>query len=279
MKITTKHFLALALIVSIIACGKPNVKDYTISNTIVDDNYTPIYTAKQLTDRLKLSDEDSLSDGFDQFFSDWNKEIEPNSLDFIFQNDTINNVFNVYKALYKPLDLLKLGDWEWGNELNSKCKFVVVQNKIYYAVLITESFEDTDMNFAKRDSIINFRPPIDLDKSKVLYLTDEYDKALNDFLGSESTELGEGNLMNPSMPKGNSEKRYEKIRSFIPVLHGHWGGYWHLDTHPSVENIVFNNTMTKAKVEFRVGYQGGEATLEKKGKEWLIKESRATWIE
>jgi hypothetical protein len=37
--------------------------------------------------------------------------------------------------------------------------------------------------------------------------------------------------------------------------------------------------LTKAKIDFRVGYQGGEAILEKSGNNWTIKESKATWIE
>ena len=85
--------------------------------------------------------------------------------------------------------------------------------------------------------------------------------------------------MNPSRPAGESEKRYKAIRTFIPVLHGHWGGYWHLETHPSVFFIVFNKSLTTARFDFRIGYQGGEATLVKNSKGWTIKKSEATWIE
>jgi hypothetical protein len=219
------------------------------------------------------------TDSFNQIFIDWNRMIKPNADNFIYQNDTINSVFNVYKAFYKPLDLLKLGDWEWGNELNSKCKYVIVQNKIFYSILSTDSLDEIDYDKLKTDSINNFRPPIELEKNKVLYLTGEYAKTLNKFLGSTSTELGEGDIMNPSRPAGESEKRYELLRPYIPILHGHWGGYWHLETHPEINLIIFNKSLTRAKINFRVGYQGGEAILEKSGSDWAIKESKATWIE
>ena len=45
----------------------------------------------------------------------------------------------------------------------------------------------------------------------------------------------------------------------------HWGGYWHLETHPDIGGIIFNKTLTKAKIDFRVGYQDGKAILERNG--------------
>ncbi len=219
------------------------------------------------------------ADSFGQIFIDWNRRVKPNVDDFINQNDTINAVFNVYKEFYKPLDLLKLGDWEWGNDLNAKCKYVVIQNKIFYTVLLSDNFDDFDREKSKKDSIENFRPPINMDKNRVLYLTKDYADAINGFLGTESTKISEGNIMSPSQLKEEGERRYEILRPYIPILHGHWGGYWHLATHPRISIIIFNKTLTRAKIDFRVGYQGGEATLEKNGSSWIIKESKATWIE
>lgn len=279
MTTTTKYILLATVFFGIISCGQQRNGDTKISNVKVDDSYKPTLTVNQLNDKLELGFKQVKLDSFGQIFVEWNRIIKPNSDDFILQNDTINAVFNVYKEFYKPLDLLKLGDWEWGNDLNSKCKYVVVQNKIFYSVLRTDNFDDFDWEKSKKDSIANFRPPLNIDKNKVLYLTNEYADAINKFLGTESTKLGEGNIMNPSRPEGESEKRYEVLRSYIPILHGHWGGYWHLETHPDISIIIFNKTLTKAKIDFRVGYQGGEAILEKSGNNWTIKESKATWIE
>lgn len=275
----TKHILLATIFFGLVSCGQQRNVDTKISNVKVHDNYKPTFTVAQINDKLEFGFKQIQPDCFGQIFVDWNKTIKPNSNEFIRQNDTINALFNVYKEFYKPLDLLKLGDWEWGNDLNSKCKYVVVQNKIFYSVLLTDNFDDFDWEKSKKDSIDNFRPPIDLDKDKVLYLTHEYAGAINKFLGTESTELGEGNIMNPSRPESESEKRYEILRPYIPILHGHWGGYWHLETHPDISVIIFNKSMTKAKIDFRVGYQGGEAILEKSGNNWTIKESKATWIE
>jgi len=85
--------------------------------------------------------------------------------------------------------------------------------------------------------------------------------------------------MSPYQTIEESEKKYNILRSYIPILHGHWGGYWHIVTHPDVSIIIFNKTLTKARVDFSFGYQGGETILEKEGDDWVIKESKETWIE
>ena len=227
---------------------------------------------------LKLSMIQISNNNFDEFFEEWNRSVQQNSDDYINQNETVKSIFDIYKVFYNPLDLLKLGDWEWGNDLNSGCKYVVIQNKIYYYIMPDDNLDGPYWN-EERDSISNFRPPIDLSPDKVLYLTEEYEKALKIFLGSESTEFGEGSIMNPSMPAGESQKRYESLRRYIPILHGHWGSYWHIVTHPEIIDIIFSKNLDKACVYFRVGYQGGEAMLSKTGNNWEIESSRATWIE
>lgn len=272
----TKYFILATVFWGLISCGRQGEK---FQNIKVNDHYNATLTAIQIKDKLELAYKQMQSDSFKQIFITWNESISPNAEEFIHQNDTINALFAAYKEFYKPLDLLKLGKWEWGNNLNSKCEYVAIQNKIFYSVMDTDNFSDFDWEKSRKDSIINFRPPLNLDKNKVLYLTDEYAKSINQFLGTESTEPGEGNIMNPSIPIGESEKRYKIIRSYIPILEGHWGKYWHLATHPDIAIILFDKTLKTAKIDFRVGYEGGTAILKKIDKDWEIVDSRATWIE
>ena len=51
----------------------------------------------------------------------------------------------------------------------------------------------------------------------------------------------------------------EFINQRFFILYGHWGGYWHLETHPEIQRITFNRDFTIAKIDYRLGYQGGEA--------------------
>ena len=242
-----------------------------------NEGHESTYTENQLLNELE--DAYSGSGNIKNFFVDWNNSVKQNSKEFIDQNNTIKNIFEIYRTFYQPLDLLELGDWEWGNSLNNNSKYVVVQEKMFYYIMPNDNFDDFKHWDNELDSIINFKPPIDIGSDKVLYLMDEYSKAINRFLGSESTKLGVGGIMNPSMPIEESQRRYTFLREYIPILHGHWGGYWHIATHPEVSYIILNNKLNKAIVFFRVGYQGGEATLVKINNKWRVESSKATWIE
>jgi len=240
-------------------------------------------SVEELYEKLETAYQESSTDNLEKFFTNWNVSFSSNTVDFIKQSKITEAIFEIYKKFYNPLNLTQLGDWEWGNGLNSNSKYIAVQNKIVFAGLKKEFF---DIYFyqgiyetIKYDTICDFRPPLNLGKDKVLYLTPNYEKTLNMFLGVESTEMGENGIMTPSMPKGDSEKRYSSIRPYIPILHGHWGGYWHLATHPEISRIFVDTNSGAAKVFFRVGYQGGEALLKKKSSGWTIVESKATWIE
>jgi hypothetical protein len=217
-----------------------------------------------------------------RFFAEWNRSFPARASGAIVQSDTIKAIYAVFERFYQPLDLLKLGKWEWGNKLNKDASYVVVQNSVSYAVAATDSLSPGD-NYddpkPKWETIVDFRPPVEIEISRVLYMMPEYDSALNLFLGTQATRVGAGDIMNPSFPEGESEKRYLLLRPWLPILHGHWGGYWHLETHPFVSQILFNRQINRALVEFRVGYQGGEGLLVREAGIWKIKESHATWIE
>ena len=129
MKTCVKQFLFTTILFTFISCGQRQKIDPSVVK--VDNTYEPTYTVDQLTDKLELSYKQAQPDSLRQIFINWNKTVKPNSDDFIRQNKTINALFDVYKEFYKPFNLLKLGDWEWGNKLNSECEYVVVQKKYY----------------------------------------------------------------------------------------------------------------------------------------------------
>lgn len=270
MKVKLVIFLLMPILLGCISAPK---------RMAVIDTYFPAKSKKEITSTLEaiyhIADSTAKIDSLDQFFKRWNSSIPPNKTVFVNQNDTIKAVFQVFRVLYKPFDLLKLGGWEWGNKLNANAKYAAIQNKIYYSILATDDLNGANNNV---DSILNFRPVTNIPEIQVVYLTTEFREALYNFLGSDESELGEGNIMNPSQPKGESQRRYQLLRPFIPILHGHNTG-WNIGTSPTIESIKFNKSLTLAKVQFIVGYEGGEAIVKKVGNEWIIASSKATWIE
>lgn len=85
--------------------------------------------------------------------------------------------------------------------------------------------------------------------------------------------------MSVSRPKKQSQKRYSFIRPYLPILHGHWGDYWNIETSPIIYGFYLSKNLDQAKILYIVGYQGGETYLVKENGKWIIKESKATWIE
>src|ERR1051326_4755539 len=195
-------------------------------------------TADEFKSQLEKCYKDNDVSGLENIFYRWNAAFQADTGSGIYED--IKSVYAVYKAFYKPFDLLKLGEWEWGNDLNSNCKYAVIQDQIIFSTLLSEDVEGFDWKKLTKDTIRNFRPALDLGKDEILYLNDNLEKGLNLFLGTKSTKVGEKNIMDPSLPKGESEKRYSFLRKFIPVLHGHWGGYWHIATHPQISTLVLN---------------------------------------
>jgi hypothetical protein len=129
------------------------------------------------------------------------------------------------------------------------------------------------------DSITDFRPSINCNGKKPVYLTSEYDNILNIFLGNTQITFGEENIIKPASSSGESEKRKQFLEKLIKICYGHWGGYWQLHSYPTASRIVFDRKMHYAKVYFRMVYQGGEAILKNENGKWSLISSRLTWIE
>lgn len=129
------------------------------------------------------------------------------------------------------------------------------------------------------DSSITFRPPVHIEGKKVVYLTKRYERMLNSFLGDNHVDLGEENIMQPAYSKGESRSKHSFINRAAHIYYGHWGGYWQYETYPQADQIIFNPEMNRAVVMFRFVYEGGEVVLEKQNGEWVVVDSRFTWIE
>jgi hypothetical protein len=122
--------------------------------------------------------------------------------------------------------------------------------------------------------IKDFRPKLNFsDSIKVLYLTAEYDTAINMFLNNDYFPSGTGNFMNPAFPRGQSYTKYEFLRKYLNIFMGHWGNYWHLVTPPAIQGIDFGFPYLTAKVHFRLVYERGEAEFNTYSGKWQMKVS------
>ncbi len=269
MKTIIKSLLGISLFGTISCGSSPKESKFKV----VEDSYQPVHTAQQLTEDLEFAYKHMEPVLIDNFFSEWQKNVKPNSVEFINQNETIAAIYNVFDTFYKPNDLLKIGSWACVDDINLNCEYIVIQNQIVYSIVNSNNINEVDLNFSKKNLISNFRPQITSESKNVLYLTDEYEESINDFLGKESMDPAQGDTLQSSQNQSNKRK-IELLKQYIPILHDYWGRIWQLETYPYVNRIIFNKSITKARVEFYVGFQSGQALLEKKGNKWIIRESK-----
>ncbi|MBK7440347.1 MAG: hypothetical protein IPI65_02110 [Bacteroidetes bacterium] len=136
-----------------------------------------------------------------------------------------------------------------------------------------------ERNVPPVDSIVNFRPIINCNGKRPVYLTTKYSDILINFLGNKHEHLGNGGIMTPALATKSSANRKTFLENQIKIWYGHWGGYWQLHSYPTAYAITFDHEMQYAIIDFRMIYEGGEALLKNVNGSWVLVSSELTWIE
>lgn len=264
-----KSFLII-IFLGTISCGSVP-KESNLKK--VEDSYKPVHPAEQITEDLEIAFYKKDPILIENIFAEWKKTVTPNTVEFINQNDTIAAIFEVFNLFYKPNDIHLLGVWEFDNDLNSNCKYILVQNKIFYSILNSNKINKVDWIKSRKSLLSNFRPPLTSDSINILYQTDEYEESFIDFLAYAAPRVIEekGKYLEIS---DETQAKYELLKDYIPLRIGQKENIWHFETYPYVNRILFNKSITKAKIDFSVGSQFGMASLQKKGRNWIIIESK-----
>ncbi len=229
---------------------------------------------------------------------------------------SLKDVYEIFSDFYTPFDLRRIGGSEWGDSLYFGVDYLVVQNRIDFSIVKTPDKKQIILNYLKnnitdsteyeefsstlmkdtldyslgllycnsldyiyKDSIMDFRPNLDLEMVDVLYSKYKYINILSRFLKSKHYKFGFGGIMNPARAKGKSKRRLDWVNTKVKIFQGHWGGYWQMTTYPRVVNILFDKNRKTALVYFIMVYEGGEALYKKIDNKWTLVNSKLTWIE
>ncbi|HEX3023280.1 MAG TPA: hypothetical protein VHP81_12920 [Lachnospiraceae bacterium] len=235
----------------------------------------------RLSDMDKGGEEISLARAYElgkpelarQYFEFWNEESTKRTREE-YRDVVEENLYKLYKAFFQPYNMEPLVDEQFmgyaGKEvraLNKVAPYLVTQKQLPYTIQDISTMEDylSGKGFSpsiprdERKTLYNFYPSVDINPEKVLHLTEKYEKDLNRFLGTRDPSLMSDTRKETESERAERERRKLFIQNYIPVLYGHWGGYWHLSTHPEVGLIILDRNLDRAVVEYRIGYNFGFA--------------------
>ena len=208
-----KYIIFVILLCLYISCEKnENLK-------LGNNEPTPLKSSEILARLNEAYDADS-TEALYQILEDWHNENKPVKKENL-ENDTIKNVYEVYIEFYTPFDIDRIGGSEWGNEIYENVSYYVIQNRILY------DFVYESLAVTIPDTVFDFRPELSFDNGvKPLFLTENYDTALNDFLGATYIPFGTGGIMNPASAAEDSYERQQFINNYLLVIY--LNNFWSL---------------------------------------------------
>lgn len=238
------------------------------NNPVDSNSFTFAY--EQLSIQLNQAYEQDSQEQLDIFFENWIELIPPHTPQEISSfPDTVKEAYAVFEEFYTPANLSHITGGQHEN-FESEFRYVVVQNQLEIAVADTnpEFYYYRGVNLQEM-YIDDFRPSIqNQDYYPPAYLSEQADSVIFYYLfNSDSTYIDDHN------------ERVGFLRQAMQLTHHHWIPDYHKYTMPHASRVIFNDSFTKARIQFRVFYQFGDAYLERKQGEWKLMRSELTAIE
>lgn len=251
---------------------------------------TPSTSATAALARLMLAYESNSADETIRFFDEWaasSKAVSGQELRSM--DPTARAAYEAFAVVFTPMDHTELtgfGGYTSGEESDYvEMPYIVTPGDML--VFCDDSLRapnDMDLSLEGPDSYLfidDFRPNVSAGQARILHLTPDYEYAINAFLGGEHHPPGSGgSVMNPATAAGVSRARWEFLEPFIHLVPGHWGGYWHILSHPEINMINLNESLGRAILPYRIGYQGGDAeVVHEADGTWRLTKAGLNWIE
>jgi hypothetical protein len=224
---------------------------------------------REIAQRLESAFQHQSQDELKAVFEAWQETIPPyTSEEMVALSDTIQQVYAIFQEFYSPTDLDRITGGAHEN-FETDFWYIVVQNNTRFAVLDT-SLEHLPYpgGIVEEAQILDFRPPQGDLPFPVVYLSTQADSMIYQFLYQPD-----------GTPELDHRDRVNFLRQAMQLTHHHWINDYHKATMPIVSVMYLNDSLTQARVDFRVFYQFGETYLERKDTGWTIISSELPMIE
>jgi hypothetical protein len=238
----------------------------------------------QGTELLIRAYEDSSSELYNEFFNRWENDSKPLSNNEYNQlSDTLKEIYNLFYEFYYPQKMIYPYDFE--------TDYYVLQNEIQ-VFIVSNSIEDTffyKIGFNKKELaennvkyIFKIKPKIKFHDKKILYLTTEYEKYINDFLFYNTEDIVKLRKGEERCTKiaAVQKPRVDFLKPKIHCIPHHWiSAFWYY-TFPYIEYIFIRDDLKIAQVGYRIDSSMHRVNLYKKiNKEWLLVYKESNGIE
>ncbi len=218
---------------------------------------------QQIADSLTLAYNENSVQKLNSFLDYWNIITHPYKVESI-NNDTIRSVYEIYMTLYNPFDISEMTQNEAEVSIYSNLSYIVIQNKVYF------DFNYEGNEASELDSIVDFRPPVQFSKAKIIYFTRELKEALNIFLGNTPLMTNYNNTEVINYSTFEVEEKIDFLRQSLEIISSHWGGYWYIETHPKITSVHFNQGLSMARINFNFGFIVGEVIMDRVTGTWTV---------
>lgn len=118
------------------------------------------------------------------------------------------------------------------------------------------------------DSAASFRPLLSVKNKKLLYLTPDYQRAINLYLGADATLLARGTFKQ-TLPETDVARRLAFITKHIPIQQGHLVDF-HICNYPAPYSVIFDVQFEHARIDYMSGEQFGFAIFKCVDRRWIL---------
>ncbi|WP_321280306.1 hypothetical protein [Marinifilum fragile] len=251
--------LIIILLLSITAC----TKTYEQKN-IKMEKYTPIKTSQKIYDSLHSAITKHDERALRRIFKEWQASFQSNNNEQISKHEITIEVFDLFLNFYGTTSKIFYE--------KEKSEYYIIQNKLQYGITESRNLRNINPETIKLYTISNFRPKINIDESKVLYLTPEYKHVFHTFLNMQDSVTLKHKVM-------SDEKQFKMLTELCPIKSNMVNHKYSLSIDPYVSSIIFNKNLRKARVDCMIQNHIGYALIYiKKGDQWILNESFETWI-
>jgi len=188
-----------------------------------------------------------------EFFTNWENSFEVSNPEFINQNDTVKELYNVLNEFYNPY---------------VTTKYFIIKDTLDYGICYSSNlpgFYERDTTFKViKNNISNFQPFDKINRTKFLYLNDIYLNSLCAFLPYQKVETKEG--------WKELRKAYKEKLSFLSgyliindkgMSDDPWVDKHKLLSDPMVYYVMLNFKLDTANIIYTIGCSGRLAQYSK----------------